>query len=69
MARFTYLGDHAKVTLWGIDFPRGVAVDVEDPHALRKLRGNNHFSETFDGVELMPDAPVKRRPGRPKKGE
>lgn len=69
MAQFTYLGDKDAVTLWGICFPRGVAVSVEDPHALMKLRGNSHFSETFDGVEVMPDAPAKRRPGRPRKAD
>lgn len=61
MPSFTYLGDHAKVTLWGIDFPQGVAVAVEDAHAVAKLRGNSHFSETFDGVEVMPDAPKQKR--------
>jgi len=69
MAQFTYLGDHEAVTLWGIRFPQGVAVDVEDPHALMKLRGNNHFSETVDGVEVMPDAAPKRKPGRPRRTE
>jgi hypothetical protein len=66
MARFTYLGDHERVTLWGIEFPQGVAVDVQDPHALAKLRGNSHFAEVVDGVEIMPNTP-KRKPGRPRK--
>lgn len=61
MAQFAYLGDHEKVTLWGIDFPRGVAVSVDDAHAIGKLRGNNHFSEVFDGVEIMPDEPKQKR--------
>jgi hypothetical protein len=67
MPSFTYLGDHAKVTLWGIDFLQGVAVDVSganEPieHVVRKLRGNSHFSETFDGVEvLMPEDKPKRK--------
>lgn len=66
MAQFVYLGDRDAVTLWGITFPQGVAVSVDDPHALGKLRGNNHFSEVIDGAEVMPDAP-KRKPGRPRK--
>lgn len=67
MARFTYLGDHDAVTLWGTRFPRGVAVSVDDPHAIGKLRGNSHFSEVIDGAEVMPDQPIKRKPGRPRK--
>lgn len=61
MASFTYLGDRERVTLWGVDFPRGVAVSVDDPHAIGKLRGNSHFAEVFDGVEIMPDAPKPKR--------
>ena len=64
MRRFAYLGDHASVTLWEIEFPQGVAVAVEDEHAIRKLEGNNHFSEVIDGVEVV-DAPKRR--GRPPK--
>jgi hypothetical protein len=56
MPKFVYTGDHSAVTLWRIDFPQGVAVAVEDPHALKKLRGNNHFAEVFDGVEVVPAA-------------
>lgn len=71
MPHFSYLGDHASVTLWGIDFPRGVAVAVEDAHAIGKLRGNSHFVESFDGVEVFidnkPREDIKRKPGRPRK--
>jgi hypothetical protein len=61
MAQFAYLGDHEAVTLWGIEFPQGVAVSVSDEQAIGKLRGNSHFSEVFDGVEVMPDAPKPKR--------
>lgn len=67
MRSFAYLGDHASVTLWGITFPQGVAVAVDDPHALKKLEGNNHFAEIFDGVEVLSE-PQKRR-GRPPKAK
>lgn len=53
MRAFSYIGDHDSTTLWGITFPRGVAVSVSDAHALRKLSGNNHFAEVFDGVEVV----------------
>lgn len=64
MPQFTYLGDHEAVTLWGITFPQGVAVSVDDEHAIGKLRGNNHFAEVVDGAEVLP---AKRKPGRPRK--
>lgn len=67
MARFTYLGDHEMVTLWGINFPQGVAVEVEDEHATKKLRGNSHFAEEFDGVEVIAAEPKRR--GRPPKAK
>lgn len=67
MRRFAYLGDHASVTLWGIDFPQGVAVAVEDAHALRKLEGNSHFAEVFDGVEVIVGEQQPKRRGRPPK--
>ena len=55
MRHFAYLGDHAATTLWGIQFPRGVAVAVSDPHAIRKLEGNSHFSEQRDGYSMRGD--------------
>lgn len=41
-----YVGDHAVVTMYGVDFPQGVPVDVDEKvHATLagKLRGNGHF--------------------------
>lgn len=64
MRQFTYIGDHDSVTLWGIEFPRGVAVSVDTPEALKKLPGNSDFAESCDGVEIVP----KRR-GRPPKAK
>jgi hypothetical protein len=77
MRQFTYLGDHEAVTLWGIAFPRGVAVSVDAPHALMKLQGNNHFAEVISGVEVVTDPVViaesaqaqHKRRGRPPKAK
>lgn len=52
--QFAYLGDRDTVTQFGIEFPRGVAVSVEDPAAVGKLAGNPDFSETVDGCEVLP---------------
>lgn len=46
----------------GVKFVDGVA-EVVDPAALERLRGLAHM-----GV-VVPDEPVKRKPGRPKKSE
>lgn len=61
MAQFTYLGDREATALWGIEFPRGAVVSVDDPHAIGKLRGNREFSEVIDGAEVMPDEPKPKR--------
>jgi hypothetical protein len=62
MAQFVYLGDHAEVETLGSLFRAGEPTEVTDAEAIRKLRNNNHFSEVFDGVEvLMPEAPAKRK--------
>jgi hypothetical protein len=66
MALFVYLGDHAETATLGFRFRAGEPTEVNDQHAQMKLRGNSHFSEVFDGVEVMPDQP-KRKPGRPRK--
>jgi hypothetical protein len=62
MAQFVYRGDHPEVETLGFFFRAGIPTDVTDAEAIRKLRNNNHFSEVFDGVEvLMPDTPAKRK--------
>lgn len=65
--RFTYIGDHEETECLGLRFPRGVAVEVTDPVAVRKLSGNIDFSMVVDGVEVMAD-PIRRR-GRPPKAK
>jgi hypothetical protein len=82
MRRFSYLGDHEEVTLYGVTFPQGEPVAVEDPALLKKLEGNNHFKEhapvlVVDSVDVYPSnrgetsaaeaIPAKRKPGRPRK--
>lgn len=42
MAKFRYIGDQAEVTCWGVTFPRGKGVEV-DEDAAAKLAGNDHF--------------------------
>jgi hypothetical protein len=62
MAQFVYLGDHAETETLGFRFRAGIPTEVTDAEAIRKLRNNNHFSEVFEGVEvLMPETPVKRK--------
>ena len=67
MRRFTYVGE-GNCVAYGLHFPRGVPVTVDDsdPVRLRKIAANQFFAEVLDGVEVL-DAPVKRGPGRPRK--
>lgn len=52
--RARYLGDHSNFTSWGIPFPRGVFVEVGDPHAQKKIAGNNHFEvENSDAEDVV----------------
>lgn len=66
MRQFAYIGDHESVAPFGIHFPRGVAVFVDDPFVLKKLEGNSHFVERVGDVEIAPEIAPKRR-GRPPK--
>lgn len=45
MRMFSYEGDHAEVTLYGVTFPQSQPVEVADAFLLKKLEGNNHFKE------------------------
>lgn len=49
MAVFKFIGngksDPEKLTAYGIAFPKGEEVEVEDKTAIAKLRGNSHFEE------------------------
>ncbi|MEY4427848.1 MAG: hypothetical protein RLZZ182_537 [Pseudomonadota bacterium] len=55
MRSFVYTGDHGAVTLWGIQFPRGVATPVADERACTKLAGNRDFSEAREGDSISSD--------------
>ena len=69
MPAFTYIGDEQGTDAFGLLFPAGVAVEVTDGHAIKKLRGNQYFVEVFDGVQVV-DAPQQEAPkrrGRPPK--
>lgn len=70
--QFAYLGDRDTVTMWGIDFPRGVAVSVSDAPVIAKLAGNPDFSETVGGVEVLPasaQAPAPTETVRDERGD
>lgn len=65
--QFAFIGDEPENVAFGLRFPRGVAVEVTDAHAVRKLTNNRFFAAVFDGVEVLePVVPEKRR-GRPPK--
>lgn len=69
MPQFTYIGEEQGTDAFGLLFPAGVAVEVSDAHAIKKLRGNRYFVEVFDGVQVV-DAPQQEAPkrrGRPPK--
>lgn len=68
MAKFVYLGDKAETVVFGTLFVQGVESDVSDAKAIAKLRANSHFSEVFEGVQVV-EAEQKRGPGRPRKVE
>jgi hypothetical protein len=57
MASFIYTGDHKDMEAFGFQFRSGQATEVTGDHAIRKLRGNSHFVEVFDGVEVLDPAP------------
>lgn len=69
MPAFTYIGEEHGTDAFGLLFPAGAAVEVTDPHAINKLRGNRYFVEVFDGVEVVesPAAEAPKRRGRPPK--
>lgn len=65
MAKFIYLGvedafDPKGTLAFGVYFPIGVAVDIEDRHAVRKLGNHPHFkparAEKAAGDEPAGDA-------------
>jgi hypothetical protein len=63
---FEFIGQGPEdqgVTCFGIDFQRGVAVEVTDTHAIKKLLGNNHF-RVFHGNEGRDTQPSADEAGR-----
>lgn len=69
-AKVTYnapAGDSKVVEMGGVTFFHGQPVeinDVDNPHMMVKLPGNQHFTFEADSSEPQP---VKRGPGRPPK--
>ncbi len=45
-----------SITAFGITFPRGEEVVVEDATAISKLRGNSHFTEVVASQAKKPAA-------------
>jgi hypothetical protein len=66
MPKFAFIGEEQETRGFGLVFPRGVAVEVSDPHAVLKLSRNQFYAQVFDGVEVQGEDPPKRR-GRPPK--
>lgn len=51
--RARYLGDHGNFTSWGISFPKGVFVRIDDPAVQAKIAGNSHFEvEKIDAEDV-----------------
>lgn len=68
MARITFIGDRdgdgpAVMRAFGLDFPKGVPVDVEDPAIAAKLAGNGHFVVEGEAVTGAPAPTTRRRRG------
>lgn len=51
--RFSYQGNHAEVRPFGLRFPQGEPVEIEDDFVARKLAGNIDFREHFDGEQVL----------------
>lgn len=64
--RARYLGDHDSVTLWGITFPAGVYVYVDDPAAQMKIAGNAHFEIERNDIDSVSFVETPRRGRKPK---
>jgi hypothetical protein len=67
--RFRYIGDSTEMIAFGYDFRNGATPEVTDPHALRKLSGNQFF-EAVEEVTMQEgsgETPPKNKGGRPRK--
>lgn len=49
-----------EITMYGIRFPLGRAVDVKDPFAQRKLSNHPHFKAEYTREEVAEDVSIKR---------
>lgn len=69
MMKAIYEGPEGEVTIFDLAFPRGVPVEVTDPHACAKLANHPEFivddEESSDTAEVGVDQPKRR--GRPPK--
>ncbi len=72
----TYTGPGDSRTLWGVDFPKGAAVEVTSPALASKCRALGCFdfglSEPQPAPTLEPEPesepkPAKKKRGRPRK--
>jgi hypothetical protein len=56
--KFSYQGPDAAVEVFGLVFPRGTPVNVEDAHAQSKLKAHPQFkSDTL----TLPDKPADKK--------
>lgn len=71
MAQFVYIGDEEQANAFGRWFDRGVPVEVDEAHAVKKLRHSYLFSEAFGEVEVLDavEQPEPKRRGRPPKAQ
>lgn len=66
---------HDSLNMYGVEFPLGVPVNIDGEKAASKLANHPHFysvtkpvvTEETQAQEPLAE-PVKRGPGRPKKG-
>lgn len=68
--RIAYIGDKEETRVFGLVFPRGVGVEVEDEKAASKLSRNPDFAQEFEGVQVLePVQEPARKRGRPPKSK
>jgi hypothetical protein len=58
MAKFRYIGDHARGDCLGYQFPRNIGVEITNRVHVTKLQGNPYFEEMRPG-KVDPDAAAK----------
>lgn len=72
---FIFKGEEAVTYIYGLTFPNGVAVNVTEEHAIKKLLNHPQFDQVGgdDGLDDVPAPPAreeqgyfKRKVGRPK---